>query len=101
MKFILSNKLHFFRYEIAVGSTPGGAQIQQFTSVAPNEYTVTLRGLDMLRVNKVFVTVKGYNGAGYSSVATSNGVFISRISAGLEPLQPSMVYDGSVHGRDL
>ena len=55
---------------------------------------VTIQNLDLAAVKELFVTVKGYNEAGLYITATSNGVFISRISAGLVPLGRSYVYDG-------
>ena len=46
-----------------------------------------------LYVFQVFVSVKGVNGAGLSTVATSNGVYISYLSQGRPPLSPIGVID--------
>ena len=42
---------------------------------------------------QVFVKIKAINGAGLSSTSTSNGVFISYLSQGLEPLLPVGIWD--------
>jgi len=39
------------------------------------------------------VSIKGTNGAGLSSVATSNGLYLSYLSQGLPPLSHIGVYD--------
>ncbi|CAC5409205.1 unnamed protein product [Mytilus coruscus] len=73
-------------YEIAVGTTPGGGQIKTFFSIHPetNYYTVT--GLNLNGLTKVYVSIKGTNGAGLSSVSSSNGLYLSYLSQGLPPL---------------
>lgn len=47
---------------------------------------------DML-IFQVFVSVKGVNGAGLSSVSTTNGVYISYLSQGRPPLSHIGVID--------
>ena len=89
------------RYQVALGSTPGGTQIHSFEDVTPGALSVVIHGLDLSRQRRVFATVKGYNAAGLHSTATSNGVYISRVSAGLEPLGVSSVYDGSDINTDV
>ena len=37
--------------------------------------------------------IKGINGAGYSTTATSDGVYISYLSQGLAPLMPVGIWD--------
>ncbi|XP_062596534.1 uncharacterized protein LOC134257978, partial [Saccostrea cucullata] len=73
-------------YQIAVGTSPGGGQIKAFYSIPADSkhHTVTELNLDGYR--QVFVSVKGINGAGLSSVATSNGVYMSYLSQGRPPL---------------
>ncbi|OPL32680.1 hypothetical protein AM593_07850, partial [Mytilus galloprovincialis] len=73
-------------YEIAVGTTPGGGQIKPFFTIQAetNYYTVT--GLNLNGLKKVFVSIKGTNGAGLSSVSSSNGLYLSYLSQGLPPL---------------
>ena len=39
------------------------------------------------------MSVRGTNGAGLSTVGTSNGVYMSYLSQGLEPLSHIGVYD--------
>ena len=90
----------FDRYQVALGSTPGGTQIHPFEDISPGTLSVIIHGLDLSQQRRVFATVKGYNAAGLQSTATSNGVYISRVSAGLEPLGVSSVYDGSDVNRD-
>ncbi|CAH1259269.1 FAT1 [Branchiostoma lanceolatum] len=50
---------------------------------------------------QVFVMVRAHNAAGLVNTGMSDGVFISRVSSGLMPLRPMMVYDGETIGEDL
>ena len=52
---------------------------------------------------QVYATIRGFNAASLSSIATSNGVFISRFGADLPPLSPFTVYDGylDVHNTEI
>ena len=103
-RHFLQNTVHEFclsRYQVALGSTPGGTQIHPFEDISPGPLSVVIHGLDLSRKRRVFATVKGYNAAGLHSTATSNGVYISRVSAGLEPLGVSSVYDGSDVNTDM
>ena len=86
---------------MALGSTPGGTQIRSFTPVADGRLWEVVRGVDLSTVRRVFATVKGYNGAGLYSAATSDGVWVSRASAGLPPLREPQVWDGPQHGQDM
>ena len=88
------------RYDVGVGTIPGGTQLQDFQEVSSPDHYAVINNLDLTSVRQAFVTVKAYNEAGLYSTATSNGVYISRLSAGLEPLGLSYVYDGS-EGDDL
>lgn len=54
---------------------------------------------DML-IFQVFVSVKGINGAGLSSVSTTNGVYISYLSQGRPPLSDIGVID-MVNGEHI
>lgn len=54
---------------------------------------------DML-IFQVFVSVKGVNGAGLSSVSTTNGVYISYLSQGRPPLSHIGVID-MVNGEHI
>lgn len=49
---------------------------------------------------QVFVSVKGVNGAGLSSVSTTNGVYISYLSQGRPPLSDIGVID-MVNGEHI
>ncbi|VDI67222.1 Hypothetical predicted protein [Mytilus galloprovincialis] len=73
-------------YQIAVGTTPGGGQIKAFFDVPQDARYYTVSGLYLMGYRKVYVSVRGTNGAGVSSVATSNGVYISYLSQDLQPL---------------
>ena len=42
---------------------------------------------------QIYVSVRGTNGAGLSSVGTSNGLYLSYLSQGLAPLSHIGVYD--------
>ena len=57
---------YFFpRYEVGVGTLPGGIQLHDFAPVAdPSQRHLVMRGLDLSSVRNVYVTVKGYNAAG-------------------------------------
>ena len=86
---------------MALGSTRGGTHIRDFEDVKAGQLSVILRNLDLSRERIVFVTVKGFNAAGLYSTSTSNGVYVSRVSSGKEPLGKSYVYDGSDVGKDM
>ena len=98
MKPLICNQ---YRYEIGIGTSYGGTQIKGFTPVPHDDLMITLTELDMSSARQVFAAVKGYNGAGLYSLAVSNGVYICRASAGLEPLGASFVNDGFNIGQDL
>ncbi|CAG2187681.1 unnamed protein product [Mytilus edulis] len=74
------------RYQIAVGTTPGGGQIRSFFDIPIYAQYYTVTGLDLMGYKTVFVSVKGENGAGLASVATSNGLHLSYLSQGLRPV---------------
>ncbi|XP_078585863.1 uncharacterized protein LOC144867674 [Branchiostoma floridae x Branchiostoma japonicum] len=90
------------RYEVAVGTVPGGADLHSFRQVPdPDARFFVVNNLDLSVIRQVFVTVRGHNAAGLSSVAVSNGVYISKISAGLPPLKPLAVNDGKINQGDI
>lgn len=89
------------RYQVAIGSTPGGTQLRRFEDVKTEELTVVVRGLDLSRERHVFATVKGFNAAGLHSTATSDGVYVSLLSSGKTPLGESYVYDGNDKAKDV
>lgn len=96
--FALCLKKH--RYELALGTTPGGTQLMAYSEYPPALRTVWLP-IDLSSVPQVYATVRGYNAAGLYSTVTSNGIYISRVSAGIESLKPSHVYDGLNPHEDL
>ncbi|XP_077992165.1 uncharacterized protein LOC144446291 [Glandiceps talaboti] len=83
------------RYQVSVGTSPGGTQLREFQDVATDTNYAVITGLDLMSVSVAYVTVKGTNAAGLTNTAMSNGVFISRVSQGLPPLASSYVWDGS------
>ncbi|CAH1249045.1 SELE [Branchiostoma lanceolatum] len=89
------------RYEIAIGTASGRADLRDFTKVPLGMTSHIFYPIDLLSVAQVFATVRGYNGAGRFAIARSNGVYISRISAGLAPLEPQFVHDGKRPGVDM
>ncbi|XP_066289112.1 uncharacterized protein [Branchiostoma lanceolatum] len=89
------------RYEVALGTSAGGGQLQDFTAVKPGQNFVVITGLDLTYVRQVFSTVRGTNAAGMSAVTTSDGVYISRVSSGLAPLREIRVWDGEYPNKDL
>ena len=89
------------RYEVALGTTPGGSQLREFQQVPYGQLWNTIHSLDLSTIQRVFGTVKGYNAVGLVTTASSNGVWISRASAGLAPLYQLKVWDGGEHGKDL
>ncbi|XP_071798137.1 uncharacterized protein [Asterias amurensis] len=88
------------KYEVALGTTPGGTQIKSFYEVDRYHTSELITNLDLSDVRRVYATVRGYNEAGLSSTAVSNGIFVSRFSAGLQPLRPFIIKDG-VTSNDL
>ncbi|XP_070572594.1 uncharacterized protein [Ptychodera flava] len=82
------------RYQVAIGTAPGGSQIQDFKDVPVDSTYHVFQGLDLSSVRIAYVTVTGSNAAGLTATAVSNGVFISRISQGLQPLGSNYVWDG-------
>ncbi|ESO82597.1 hypothetical protein LOTGIDRAFT_236952 [Lottia gigantea] len=89
------------RYEIAVGTTPGGGQVKQFFTASLDKRYMTIKNLALNGLKQVYVTVKATNAAGLSTVATSNGVYISYVSQGKEPLKPIGVWDGDTLDGDI
>ncbi|XP_070573546.1 uncharacterized protein [Ptychodera flava] len=84
------------RYQVAVGTSPGGAQLKTFYDVeVNNRLMAVITGVNLYDVRKAFVSVRGFNAAGLHTTAVSNGIYISRISAGLPPLEGSYVWDGN------
>ncbi|CAG2250499.1 unnamed protein product [Mytilus edulis] len=81
------------QYEVAIGITPGGGQIKPFVRVPVDTLQYTVNGLNLHGHKKIYVSVRGTNGAGLSSVGTSNGVYMSYLSQGLPPLLHVGVYD--------
>jgi hypothetical protein len=49
--------------------------------------------IEPLYFPQIYVSVRGTNGAGLSSVGTSNGLYLSYLSQGLAPLSHIGVYD--------
>ncbi|KAI8486030.1 hypothetical protein Bbelb_361300, partial [Branchiostoma belcheri] len=92
---------HIARYDIALGTSAGGGQLQDFTAVNTGQNFVIITGLDLSDIRQVFAIVRGTNAAGMSTVATSNGVYISRVSSGLPPLGEIRVWDGEHSTKDL
>ena len=88
------------KYEVALGTTPGGTQIKSFYEVDRYQTSELITNLDLSDVRRVYATVRGYNEAGLTSTAVSNGIFVSRFSAGLQPLRPFKIKDG-VTSNDL
>ena len=93
--------MYIYRYLVAVGTTPGGIQVIDFRETDINDRKLVVRDVDLSQVREVFATVKGYNEAGLYTTAISNGVAISRISAGLPPLGQPYVYDGLQENHDM
>ncbi|XP_035697583.1 uncharacterized protein LOC118430698 [Branchiostoma floridae] len=89
------------RYEVALGTSQGGGQLQDFTVIKTVQNVVVISGLDLTDVRHVFATVRGTNAAGLSTVSTSNGVYISRLSAGRPPFEHPVVWDGEDFTKDL
>ena len=75
--------------------------MRRFQQVPEGQLWETVHGLDLSTIRQVFATVKGYNGAGLYSASTSNGIYISRASAGLVPIRGPIVWDGGEKGHDL
>ncbi|XP_048258717.1 uncharacterized protein LOC124137708 isoform X1 [Haliotis rufescens] len=90
------------KYEIAVGTSPGGGQLRGFfeTKDVTKRY-LSVTGLILKGVRQIFVTVKATNGAGLSTISTSNGIYMSYLSQGLEPLTHVGIWDGDSHDGDL
>ncbi|XP_038050728.1 uncharacterized protein LOC119723897 [Patiria miniata] len=82
------------KYEVALGTTPGGSQIKPFYEVSRDQTSELITNIDLSSIRRVYATVRGYNEAGLTSTAVSNGIYVSRFSAGLQPLRPFQVKDG-------
>ncbi|KAK3612515.1 hypothetical protein CHS0354_024486 [Potamilus streckersoni] len=85
------------QYEIAVGTSPGGAQIKSFFEAPLGVNNYIIHGLNLKGLKQVFVTLKGINGAGMSTVSTSNGIYLSYLSQGENPPQLIGVWDDNPH----
>ncbi|CAH1258771.1 JAG1 [Branchiostoma lanceolatum] len=89
------------RYEVAAGTAPGLSDIYPFTTVEGAKRSAVIDGLDLSQQRQVFVMVRAHNAAGLVNTVTSDGVFISRVSSGLIPLRPPIVYDGETMREDM
>ncbi|XP_077996024.1 uncharacterized protein LOC144449371 [Glandiceps talaboti] len=84
------------RYQLAVGTNPGGTQLQNFYDVDTNNGLIAvITNIDLYNVREAYVSVRGFNAAGLYSTATSDGVYISRVSAGLPSIGNSYVWEGN------
>ncbi|XP_041378093.1 uncharacterized protein LOC121390363 [Gigantopelta aegis] len=81
------------RYQVAVGNTPGGGQIRPLFDIPLDKHYLTIQDLVLKGERQVFVTVHATNGAGLGTMATSNGVYMSYLSQGDEPLSHIAVSD--------
>ncbi|CAG2210833.1 unnamed protein product [Mytilus edulis] len=83
------------RYQIALGTTPGGGQIKPFFDIDLEDgvRSYTIGALNLVGYRVVYVSVKGINGASLTSVATSNGLYMSYLSQGMDPLSHVGVAD--------
>ncbi|XP_048250418.1 uncharacterized protein LOC124151537 [Haliotis rufescens] len=88
------------KYEIAVGTTPGGGELKSLFEVDNVDQRHTyVTGLLLKGQRKIYVTVKATNGAGLSTISISPGIYMSYLSRGLPPLTHVGVMDGeSQHG---
>ncbi|XP_070573769.1 uncharacterized protein [Ptychodera flava] len=83
------------RYQVAVGKNPGTTDILDFADVDVSlGLCAFIDGVDLYDVRRAFVSVRGYNLAGMHSTAVSNGVYISRVGAGLPLLEGTYIWDG-------
>ncbi|XP_070573748.1 uncharacterized protein [Ptychodera flava] len=83
------------RYQVAVGTNRGTTDILDFVDVDVSLGNFAfIDGVDLYDVRQAFVSVRGYNLAGMHTTAVSNGVYISRVSAGLAPLEGTYIWDG-------
>ncbi|XP_070562332.1 uncharacterized protein [Ptychodera flava] len=89
------------RYQVALGTSPGGTQLLDFRDVDDGQMTVHVGALDLTTVRVVYAMVRGFNQVGLSATASSNGVFISRVSSGLSPLGEIYVWDGDIFDGDI
>ena len=90
-----------FRYEIAFGTNRGDTDILAFETVPKGELYYVAVDLNLTTVRQVFASVRAFNEAGLNATAVSSGVYVSRVSAGLPPLESSYVYDGSRSNIDV
>ncbi|KAK6174798.1 hypothetical protein SNE40_013376 [Patella caerulea] len=89
------------KYEVAIGSTPGGGQIKPFFTVPVEKRYLTVKNLMLRGMKQVFVTIKATNGAGLSTISTSNGIYLSYVSQGLPALSYIGVWDGDAPTGDI
>ncbi|XP_076085326.1 uncharacterized protein LOC143056125 [Mytilus galloprovincialis] len=83
------------RYQIALGTTPGGGQIKPFFDINLEDGVryYTISSLNLVGYRVVYVSVRGINGASLTSVVTSNGLYMSYLSQGMDPLSHVGVAD--------
>ena len=82
-------------YEVALGTSQEGTQIVGFTRIDSSQSSYIFTNINLGHISIAYATVRGYNRAGLHTTISSNGVFISRLSAGLIPLGPLQVNDGT------
>ncbi|KAK3788402.1 hypothetical protein RRG08_044436, partial [Elysia crispata] len=97
----LDDETGISRYQIAVGTSAGGGQIRAFFDVPLDTRYYQVKGLNLNGERQIYVSVKAFNGAGMATVATSNGVYISYISQGINPPSPFSVWDRDSTDGDI
>ncbi|XP_060596420.1 uncharacterized protein LOC132750448 [Ruditapes philippinarum] len=82
-------------YHLAIGSLPGGTDISPFISISTDLNHYVVKHLDLKGQRQVFATVKATNFAGLTTTSHSNGIYMSYLSQGLDPLTHVGIYDSN------
>lgn len=86
-------------YDWAIGTTPGGTQLQPFQSAA-YATSASATGLSLVSGTTYYVTVRATNFEGLQSQATSNGVLVDTdppLAPGSASVTPSLIQTGDLH----
>jgi sugar lactone lactonase YvrE len=84
-------------YQWKVGTTPGGAELFDFTTTGISGTSASASDLMLTQGQTYYVTIQATNGAGLSSTATSDGVKVDTTA----PVVSGVPTDGATAGTDI
>lgn len=85
------------KYEVGVGRTKGMNDVQRFISLSTNVTDYTFSPLDLSGLDRIYVTVRAFNGLQLFSAVTSEEI---RVAPAVQAMD-DFIHDGSNRASDL